>query len=72
MNSFTYLTNTDRFLFRSEILQVSKVKFLNSEKAIKFCEISILLLSYVVPVKNKVEIFQNFVASEYMDFKKKS
>ena len=32
----------------------------------KFCKISTLLLSYVVPVKSKVEIFQNFVAfSEY-------
>ena len=35
----------------------------------KFCEISTLLLSYVVLVKNKVEISQNFVAfSEYMNF----
>ena len=40
-----------------------------SEKATKFCEISTLLLFYVVPVKNKVEISQNFVAfSEYMNF----
>ena len=32
-------------------------------------EISTLLLSYVVPVKSKVEILQNFVAfSEYMNF----
>ena len=37
--------------------------------ATKFCEISTLLLSYVVPVKRKVEISQNFVAfSEYMNF----
>ena len=40
-----------------------------SEKAKKFCEISTLLLSYVVPVESKVEILQNFVAfSEYMSF----
>ena len=40
-----------------------------SEKARKFCEISTLLLSYVVPVKSKVEILQNFVAlSEYTNF----
>ena len=40
-----------------------------SEKATKFCEISTLLLSYVVPVKSKVEISKNFVAfSEYMNF----
>ena len=48
------------------------VKFIYSEKATKFCEISTLLLSYVVPVKRKVEISQNFVAfSEYMNFKKR-
>ena len=40
-----------------------------SEKATKFCEISTLHLSYVVPVKSKAEILQNFVAfSEYMNF----
>ena len=51
--------------------QVFFLKFIYSEKATKFCEISILLLSYVVPVKNKVEISQNFVAfSEYMNFTK--
>ena len=45
------------------------VKFIHSEKATKFCEIFTLLLSYVVPVKSKVEILQNFVAfSEYMNF----
>ena len=45
------------------------VKFIYSEMATKFCEISTLLLSYVVPVKSKVEISQNFVAfSEYMNF----
>ena len=45
------------------------VKFIYSEKTTKFCEIFTLLLSYVVPVKSKVEILQNFVAfSEYMNF----
>ena len=49
-------------------ITISK-KFIYSEKATKFCEISTLLLSYVVPVKSKVEILQNFVAfSEYMNF----
>ena len=44
-------------------------KLLYSEKATKFCEISTLLLFYVVPVKSKVEISQNCVAfSEYMNF----
>ena len=48
--------------------QVS-LKFIYSEKATKFCKIFTLLLSYVVPVKSKVKISQNFVAfSEYMNF----
>ena len=48
------------------------LKFIYSEKATKFCKISTLLLSYVVPVKSKVEISQNFVAfSEYMNFNQK-
>ena len=47
----------------------SKLKFIYSEKATKFCEIFTLLLSYVVPVKSKVKISQYFVAfSEYMNF----
>ena len=46
-----------------------EVKFIYSEKATQFCEISTLLLFYEVPVKSKVEISQNFVAfSEYMNF----
>ena len=49
---------------------LSWLKFIYSEKATKFCEISTLLLSYVAPFKGKVEISQNFVAfSEYMNFK---
>ena len=45
------------------------VKFIYSEKATKVCEISTVLLSYVAPVKSKVEILQNFVAfSECMNF----
>ena len=47
---------------------VELLKFIYSEKATKFSEI--FLLSYVVPVKSKVKISQNFVAfSEYMSFK---
>ena len=46
------------------------LKFIYSEKATKFCKIFTLLLSYVVPVKSKVKISQNFVAfSEYVNFK---
>ena len=45
------------------------VKFIYSEKATNFLEIFTLLLSYVVPVKSKVKISQNFVAfSENMNF----
>ena len=45
------------------------LKFIYSEKATKFCKISTVDLSYVVPVKFTVEISQNFVAfSEYMNF----
>ena len=45
------------------------VKFIYSEKATKFCKISTVYLSYVVPVKSMLEILQNFVAfSEYMNF----
>ena len=47
------------------------VKFIYSEKATKFCEISTEDLPYVVPVKPTMEIFQTFVAfSEYMNFKR--
>ena len=42
------------------------VKFIYSEKATNFCEISTVDLSYVVTVKSTVEISQNFVGfSEY-------
>ena len=50
-----------------------QVKFIYSEKAKKFCEISTLLLSLCTVDKSKVEISQNFVAfSEYMNFNKKN
>ena len=46
------------------------LKFIYSEKATKFCEISTVDLSYVVTVKSAVEISQKFVALlEYMNFK---
>ena len=47
------------------------LKFIYSEKATKFCEISIVDVSCIVPVKYMVDISQNFVVfSEYMNFKK--
>ena len=46
------------------------VKFIYSEKATIFCEISTVDLSYVVPVKSTLEISWSFVAfSEYLNFK---
>ena len=54
----------------SIVLNSTFLKLIYSEKATKFCEIFTLLLFYVVPVKSKVKISQNFVAfSEYMNFK---
>ena len=51
------------------ITQWIQVKFIYSEKATKFCEISTLLLTGTTQDKSKVEILQNFVAfSEYMNF----
>ena len=45
------------------------IKFIYSEKATQFCEISIEDLSFIVTVKSTVEILQNFVAfSEYLNF----
>ena len=45
------------------------LKFIYSEKATRFCKISIVDLFYVVPVKSTVEISQNLVPfSEYMNF----
>ena len=44
-------------------------KFIYSEKATKFCEISTFMLIVCTVVKSKVEISQNYVAfSEYMNF----
>jgi hypothetical protein len=54
----------------AKVKNFKNVKLMYSEKATKFCKISTLLLSYVVPVKSKVEILHTFVAfSEYMNFK---
>ena len=47
----------------------AKLMFIYSEEVTIFCKIFTLLLSYVVPVKSKVKISQNFVAfSKYMSF----
>ena len=47
----------------------SILKFIYSEKAAKFCEISSLLLTVCTVVKGKVEISPNFVVFlEFMNF----
>ena len=59
------------FLLISKCLNflVLLLKFIYSEKATIFCEISTLDLSYIITVKSTVEISQNFVAfSECMNF----
>ena len=57
------------FHFRLDFTELKILKFINSEKATKFCEIFTLLLTTVHTVKSKVKISQNFVAfSEYMNF----
>ena len=66
--------NFTPFLFffinkREIILSGLQIKFIYSEKATKFCEISTLLLTGTTQDKSKAEISQNFVAfSEYVNF----
>ena len=58
------------FIHSLKYICTACLKFVKSEKATKFCKIFTLLLSYVVQVKSKVKIPQNFVAfSDYMNFK---
>ena len=67
-NSMNHNKSNPRFGIKVAVLHY--LKFIYSEKATKFWEIFTLLLSYVVPVKSKVKISQNFVTfSEYMNFK---
>ena len=62
-NTASDSTNAEKIMLNSHL------KFIYSEKATNFCEISTVDLSYVVTVKSTVEISQNFVAfSEYMNF----
>ena len=56
---------------KATLLLHTVVKFVYSEKATKFCEISTLLLSTVRvhAGKSEVDVLQNFLAfSEYMNF----
>ena len=64
--SFPYIEKEYLFRFGARFWQL---KFIYSEKATKFCEISTLLLSVCTVDKSKVEISQNFVAfSEHTNF----
>ena len=68
---FTFCNKAGNKQCKYNLLPTYKVKFMYSEKVTKFCEISTVDLSYVVPVKSTVVISQNFVAfSEYMNFNK--
>ena len=59
----------ESFLVKVEGAFTNSVKFIYSEKATKFWEISPVDLSHVVTVKSTVEISKIFVAfSEYMNF----
>ena len=60
--------NTNKIVKHQTLVSlVVFIKFIYSEKATKIGEISTLLLSYVVPVKSKVELSPIFVAfSEYI------
>ena len=63
-DSITYTFSENSNDGRETLLEV---KFVYSEKATKFCEISTLLLSTVDTDKRNVGISQSFVAfSEYM------
>ena len=69
---FTAINTAENLSFRKIHEAQNSLKFIYSGKATTFCEISIVDLSYVVPVKSTVEISQNFVAfSEYMNFNRK-
>ena len=51
-----------KFVIREVHVTSLSLKFIYSEKTTKFCKISTVDLSYVVPVKSTVEISQKFVA----------
>ena len=57
-----YTVNLFPIIIPLAAFTLGKIKFIYSKKASKFCEIFTLLLSYVVPVKNEVEISKKFVA----------
>ena len=57
------------FLELTTFIMYIVIKFMYSDKATKFCEIFTFLLFYILPVKSKVKILQNFVGfSKYVNF----
>ena len=71
---FSLLTNYYQMLKDLQFLKQNQgtyLKFIYSEKATNFYEISIAEFTYVVTVKSTVEISQNFVAfSDYINLSK--
>ena len=61
-NVYRYFNNSSPGFFFISMGHSNFLKFIDSEKATKFCEISTIDLSHVVPVKSTVDISQNFVA----------
>ena len=67
-------SNFKLILIKNELTNnyLCRLKFIYSEKALKFCKISPLLLTGTTQDKSKIEISQNFVAfPEYMNFNQK-
>ena len=65
----SYVNMCPNFVSSVICIFIPYLKFIYSEKATKFCEISTLLLTTVHTVKSKVEILKNFVAfHEYTNF----
>ena len=52
----------EEYMTGNKIEYKPALKVIYSEMATKFCKISTVDLSYVVPVKSMVEISQNFIA----------
>ena len=65
---FLKIVTKSQFVPKFDLTSIG-LKFIYSEKATKFCEISTVDLSYVVTVKSTAEISQKCVAfSEYKNF----
>ena len=71
--TFTLVNASDRpsnIIITHSTMRPSQLKFIYSEMATKFCEISTLLLTGTTLDKSKLEISQNVAFSECMNFLK--